>query len=50
MINVLKTLAKSVLIPLRLTVVAAATDATIQKKIFGTGITTLMISSEEMIS
>ena len=44
--NVLKLLAKSVLIPLGLT--AAATDAAIQKKIFGSGISTLTISNEEM--
>ena len=39
--------AKSVLIPLG--VKAAATDAAIHKKIFGSGVTTLTISSEEMI-
>ena len=44
--NVLKPLAKSVLIPLWLT--AAATDATIHKKMFGSGMTTLIISTEEM--
>ena len=32
--NVLKTLAKSVLIPLELTAAASATDAAIQKKLF----------------
>ena len=46
--NVLKPLAKKVLIPLRLTATASATDAAIQKKIFGSGITTLIISNEEM--
>ena len=54
--NVLKTLAKSVLIPLGLPVAAAATDATIHKKFFGSGKrfsnlakrTTLIISNEEM--
>ena len=46
--NVLKPLAKSVLIPLRLTAVASATDAAIRKKIFGSGFTTLIISNEEM--
>ena len=44
--NVLKPLAKSVLIPLGLTT-AAATDAAIHKKIFGSGTTTLIISNEE---
>ena len=38
--NVLKTLAKSVLIPLGLTATASATDAAIQKKLFGSGMTT----------
>ena len=46
--NVLKTLAKSVLIPLGFTAAAAATDAAIQKKILGSGMTTLIISNEEM--
>ena len=46
--NVLKPLAKSVLIPLGLTAAASATDATIHKKLFGSGITTLVISNEEM--
>ena len=46
--NVLKLLAKSVLIPLGLTAAATATDAAIQKKIFGSGMTTLIISNEEM--
>ena len=46
MINVHKPLAKNVLIPLRLT--AAATDVAIQKKTFGFGMTTLIISNEEM--
>ena len=35
--NVLKPLAKSVLIPLGLTVAALATDAGIHKKMFGSG-------------
>ena len=38
--NVLKTLAKSVLIPFGLTVATSATDAAIQKKLFGSGMTT----------
>ena len=46
--NVLKPLAKSFLVPLRLTVPALATDAAIHKRIFGSGITTLIISNEEM--
>ena len=46
--NVLKPLAKSVLIPLRLTAVASAIDAAIHKKMFGYGFTTLIISNEEM--
>ena len=44
----LKPLAKSVLIPLRLTAVAAATDAAIHKKMFGWGSTKLIISNEEI--
>ena len=48
MINLLKPLAKSVLIPLGLTAAKPTTDAAIQKKIFGTGMTTLIISNEEM--
>ena len=44
--NVLKPLGKSVLIPLGLT--ASATDADIQDKIFGSGMTKLIISNEEM--
>ena len=46
--NVLKPLAKSVLIPLGLITVASATDGSIHKKIFGSGVTTLIISNEEM--
>ena len=41
-------LAKSVLIPLGLTAGVSLTDAAIQKKIFGSGMTTLIISNEEM--
>ena len=37
--NVLKPLAKSVLIPLGLPVAASATDAAIHKKMFGSGMT-----------
>ena len=46
--NVMKPLAESVLIPLRLTAEAAATDATIHKTMFGSGFTTLVISNEKM--
>ena len=46
--NVLKPFAKSVLIPLRLTAAASATDAAIHKEMFGYGNTTLIISNEEM--
>ena len=46
--NVLKPLAKSVLISLGLTAAASATDAAIHKKMFGFRTTTLIISNEEM--
>ena len=46
--NVLKPLAKAVLIPLRLTAAAAARDAAIYKKMFGSGYTILIISNEEI--
>ena len=47
--NVIKPLAKSVLIPLGLTAAASATDAGIYKKILGSGnTTTLIISNDEM--
>ena len=46
--NVLKPLAKSVLIPLGLTLAASATDAAIHKKMFGSSNTRLIISNEEM--
>ena len=46
--NVLKPLAKSVLIPLGLTAATSATYAAIHKKMFGSGNTTLVISNEEM--
>ena len=45
--NVLVPLAKSVLIPLGLTAAASATDAAIEKKIFGSSMT-LLISNEEI--
>ena len=46
--NVLKPLAKSILIPLGLTAAASARDEAIHKKIFLSGNTTLIISYEEM--
>ena len=46
--NVLKPLAKSVLILLGLTAAASATDAAIHKKMFGSGFTTLIVSNEEI--
>ena len=46
--NILKQLAKSVLIPLRLTAAASATDTSVYKNMFGSGMTTLVISNEEM--
>ena len=46
--NVIKPLAKSVLIPLGVTVAASAADAGIHKKILGSGTTTLIISNDEM--
>ena len=45
--NLLRPLAKSLLIPLGLTV-AAATDAAIHKKMSGSGMATLIISNEDM--
>ena len=46
--NVIKSLAKSVLIPLGLTATASATDAAIHAAMFGSGITALTISNEVM--
>ena len=49
--NVIKPIAKSVLIPLGLIAAASATDARIHKKILGSGnnnTTTLIISNDEM--
>ena len=46
--NVLKPLAKSVLIPLVLTAATIATDAAFLKKMFWSGFTTLIISNEEI--
>ena len=47
-VNVLKLLSKSILIPLALTAAASETDSGIQKKMFGDGFTILIISNEEM--
>ena len=46
--NVIKPLAKSVLVPLGLTAVASVADAWIHKKILGSENTTLIISNNEM--
>ena len=46
--NVLKSLAEIVLIPLGLIASASATDAAIFNKVFGSSVTTLIISNEEM--
>ena len=47
--NVLKPLAKSILIPLGLTAAASATDAAIHKKMFGSVVTTLVISMNDFM-
>ena len=46
--NVLKQLAKIVLIPLGLTAAASATNAAIHKKMLESGFTSLIISNEEI--
>ena len=46
--NAIKPLPKGILIPLGLTAAVSATDTAIQKKIYGSGFTTLIISNEEM--
>ena len=48
LIKVAIPLPKNVLAPLRITAAASAIDAGIQKKIHGSGTTTLIISNEEM--
>ena len=48
LIKVAVPLAKNVLAPLGITAAASALDAGIQKKIHGSGTTTLIISNEEM--
>ena len=46
--NVLTPIAKSVSVPFGLTGAASATDAAIQKKILGSGMTTLVFSNEDL--
>ena len=46
--NVIKPLAKSVLIPLGLTAAASAAEGGIDKKVLGSGTATLIISNDEM--
>ena len=46
--NILKPLAKTVLIPLWLIAAASATDAGIHKKIFGSGVETLIIWNKKI--
>ena len=46
--NVIRPLAKSVLLPLGLTAAESAADAGIHKKFLGSGTTTLIISNDEM--
>ena len=46
--NALKQLAKSVLTPLILIAAASATDVAIHKKMFGLGVTTMILSKEKM--
>ena len=46
--NVLTPLAKDVSFPPGLTAVASVTDTAIQKNIYGSGMTTIIVSNEEM--
>ena len=46
--NVAKPPAKSVLVPVRLTAAASATDGAIHREMFGSGVTTLIISNEKI--
>ena len=46
--NVLKPLANSILMALGLTAAASVIDAAIHKKMFPSGVTTLIISNEEV--
>ena len=47
-VNIVKPLAKSVLIPLRLPAAASGTNAAIHKTMFRSGFTTVIIPNEEM--
>ena len=46
--NILKPLSKSVLVPLELTTATLATDAAVQKKIFGSGTINLVFSNKHL--
>ena len=46
--NLLTAFAESVLLPLRLMTAASATDAAVQKKMYGSDMTRLTIQNEEM--
>ena len=46
--NVLTPLANSVLVPLGLTTAVSTTDGAIQKKIYGSGMITLLFSNEDL--
>ena len=46
--NVLKSLTKNVLVPLELTATASAIGKAIQKKLFGSGTTTLIFSNKDL--
>ena len=46
--NVLRQLVKSIFVPLGLMAAGAATDQAIQNKIFGSGMTKLLFSTEEL--
>ena len=46
--NLLKLLAKSFLIPLKITAAASPINAAIHKKMFGSGVTTLLTLNKEM--
>ena len=47
-VNVLKTLVKSVLVPLGLKAATSATDTAIRKKMFGSDTKTLVFSNEDL--
>ena len=47
-VNVLKTLVKSVLVPLGLKAAASPTDTAIRKKMFGSDTKTLVFSNEDL--